>query len=160
MKRKIDLIIYIVLILAIVLTMAFIFGNSMKGPEESSQQSDKVVEIVRPIIDPNQQMTHDEISFVVRKSAHFIEYLMLGIECALLAFHISRRLTLAGALYSAGGCLLSADIDEYIQSFTGRGSAVSDVLLDFSGAIAGITVGFALAYAVRFVVVRITNKNK
>ena len=139
--KKIDIIIYVALILSIVLTLGFIFGNSEKSPEESTEQSDTVVEIVRPIIDPKEEMSDDEISHLVRKSGHFIEYLILGVECALLAYHISKRLTLSGAVCSAGGCLLAADIDEYIQSFTGRGSMVADVLLDFCGAVSGIAIG-------------------
>ena len=159
MDRKIDIAVYAALILAIVLTLGFIFGNSLKGPSESMEQSNKVVEIVRPIIDPEGEMSDDEISHVVRKSAHFIEYMFLGGECALLAYYVKRRLTLAGASCAAGGCLLSADIDEYIQTFTGRGSLVSDVLLDFFGAIVGLTIGFAVAYAVKRIVVKLKKAN-
>ena len=159
MDRKIDIAIYATLILAIVLTLGFIFGNSLKGPVESTEQSDKIVEIVRPIIDPCGKMSDDEISHVVRKSAHFIEYMILGGECALLAYFVKRKLTFAGAVCAAGGCLLSADIDEYIQSFTNRGSMVSDVLLDFIGSITGIAIGFAVAYAVKRIVVKIKKEN-
>ena len=145
MDRKIDIAVYVALILGIVLTLGFIFGNSLKGPAESMEQSNTVVEIIRPIIDPHGKMSDDEISHLVRKSGHFIEYMILGGECALLAYYVKRRLTLAGAVCAAGGCLLSADIDEYIQSFTGRGSMVSDVLLDFLGAVTGIAIGFAVS---------------
>ena len=34
--------------------------------------------------------------------------------------------------------LLVAVLDEYIQHFTGRGSAVTDVILDFSGGLFGL----------------------
>ena len=150
MQKKIDVFISIVLILAIVLTMSIIFGNSLKSTAESGEQSDKVVEIVRPVIDPNHQMSDQEISFVVRKSAHFIEFFVLGLECALLAYHISRKLTLAGCVCSLLWCLLSANTDEFIQSFTGRGSKVSDVLIDFSGALTCVALGFALGRAIKF----------
>ena len=156
MNRKIDIAVYVALILVIVLTLGFIFGNSLKGPVESKEQSDAVVEVVKPIIDPHGKMSDDESSLLVRKTGHFIEYMLLGVECALLAYYAKRRPTLAGAVCAAGGCLLSADIDEYIQSFTGRGSAVSDVLLDFLGAITGIAIGFAVAYAVKRIAI---NKN-
>ena len=151
MSKKINLLIYASLILAIVVTLTIIFGFSFKGPEESKEQSDGVVEVVKPIIDPKDQMSDEEISFVVRKSAHFIEFFALGAECALLAFFISRKITLSGVVCPALFCLTSANADEFIQSFTDRGSAVADVLLDFCGALTGIALGFTLGYAIKFV---------
>ena len=139
--------------------MSFIFGNSIKKSEESKNQSDKVVEIVRPIIDPDHLMSDDQISHVVRKSAHFVEFFALGALCALLAYHIRYRLTLSGAACSALWCLLSANIDEYIQSLNDRGSLVSDVLLDFSGAISGIIIGSVLAFVIKIAVKKIKKEN-
>ena len=140
-----------VLAVLIVLTMCFIFGNSLKGPEESKQQSDAVGDIIRPIIDPEEKLSEEEFSFLVRKSGHFVEYAILGVECAALAFLLCGRLTLLGVVYSAFGCLLMADVDEFIQSFTGRGSKVADVFIDFGGAVTGIAFGFVLIYAVRYI---------
>ncbi len=158
MSRKINLSIYAILILSIVITLCFIFGNSLKGPVESGVQSDTVVEVVRPIIDPNEQMSKDAISHLVRKSAHFIEYFVLGIECALLAYHAKRKFTIPGAIYSAAFCLLVADMDEFIQSFTDRGSSVGDVLLDLCGAIVGISVGFGITYAIKGIAKKVKSK--
>ena len=152
MNRKIDIAIYAVLILAIIITLGFIFGNSLKGPTESGAQSDAVVEMVKPIIDPDDHMSKDDISHLVRKSAHFIEYFILGIECALLAYYAKRKFTIPFAIYGAAFCLLVADIDEYIQSFTDRGSSVSDVLLDLCGSVVGIAIGFALSYLIHALV--------
>ncbi|MBQ7339146.1 MAG: VanZ family protein, partial [Clostridia bacterium] len=45
--------------------------------------------------------------------------------------------------------LLTAVTDEYIQSFTGRTSSVSDVLLDFSGALCGLGLTALTVYLVR-----------
>ena len=156
MSKKFNVAIYIILILSILITIAVIFGNSIKGPEESKGESDAVVEVVKPIIDPNDKMSNDDVSFLVRKSGHFIEYLILGIECALLAYHINKRISYPGAVSSAFGCLLAANADEFIQSFTDRGSLVSDVLIDLCGSVVGIAVGFSAAYAVA----RIIKKKK
>ena len=49
-------------------------------------------------------------------------------------------------LLAGGLALLTGFIDETIQIFSGRGSAVSDVWLDFSGAAAAILI-LALARA-------------
>ena len=135
----------IVMIALIILTLCFIFSNSMKIPEESMEDSNKLVELLRGLIDPNGKLTDDELSFIIRKTAHFVEYAALGFECILLAWAVDKSIRLHGVIYSAGGCLLAADIDEYIQSFNGRGSMVADVLLDFTGALTGIAAGCIVA---------------
>lgn len=151
MKSNVRKYTVIALTLIIVLTVCIIFSNSLKGPAESLEQSHSVGEVIRPIVDPDEKLTDEEYSFLVRKSGHFIEYAILGFECAILAFILCEKLTLPGVIYSAFGCLFTADIDEFIQSFTERGSKVSDVLLDFCGALTGIALGFALSYAVRYI---------
>lgn len=150
----------IALAVIIALTLCFIFGNSLANREESLKQSNSVGEVIRPIVDPNENLTDEEYSFLVRKSAHFLEYAALGFECAILAFILCEKLTLSGVIYSAFGCLFAADIDEFIQSFTERGSKVSDVLLDFSGALTGISLGFALSYVVRYIYRRKLSKTE
>ena len=102
-------------------------------------------------------MSDSELSFIVRKSGHFVEYMALGFECACFAYYICKKLNLTGAVCAAGFCLFVADMDEYFQSFTGRGSMVSDVLLDFCGALVGISIGFVLSYVVSLL---IKNKKK
>ena len=144
----------IAIALLIVLTLCFIFGNSLQSRDDSAEQSGRIVKLLKPILDPNDRLTYDEFHKIVRKTAHFVEYAALGFECALLAFFVNSKLRLCGALYSAGGCLLAADIDEYIQLLVDRGSAVADVLLDFCGAVCGIAAGFAAVY----IVLRIKNK--
>ena len=43
-------------------------------------------------------------------------------------------------VYSLFGVLLCATLDEYFQSFVGRTSSVSDILIDFCGGIIGIII--------------------
>ncbi len=160
MIKKSEILIYAAFILAIIITIGVIFGNSLKGPEESAAQSDEVVEIVRPVVDPNNKMTHDEISFLVRKSGHFIEYMILGIECAAFAYYIFRKISPMGTATFALGCLFTANIDEYIQSFTDRGSKVADVLLDFGGALFGMAVGYVFSYLAVFIFNKIKSKKQ
>ena len=152
MERKLNVYVCIAFALVIAVTLGIIFGNSIKGPEESKEQSDEVVEVVRPVIDPKEEMSESEISLLVRKTGHFVEYMALGIECACFAYYIYKKLNLTGAVCAALFCLLMADVDEFIQSFTGRGSAVADVLIDLGGAVVGITIGFAASYAVTRIV--------
>lgn len=135
--------------LIILLTVCFIFNNSVASKEESAEQSGEISESLKPVLDPNDKLTDSEFEHLVRKTAHFSEFALLGFEFALLAFHISEGFKLRDAIYSASASLLLADCDELLQNFTERGSLVTDVFIDFSGAICGITAGYIAALTVR-----------
>ena len=145
-NRAIVCAVYVILIL---ITMLFIFRNSFASMEESAAQSDKIIQIVRPIIDPNKTMNDQQVEHIVRKSAHFVEFGTLGFEFALLAFHISRAVKLRDGIYVAAASLLTANLDELLQIYSQRGSMVSDVFIDFGGALIGIIAGFTVSYLVR-----------
>ncbi len=75
---------------------------------------------------------------IIRKSAHFLEYSVLGIL-------VCRATAVPGARPSAGaivrtivGCALYASLDELHQTFTrNRTGALSDVAIDATGAAIG-----------------------
>jgi VanZ family protein len=73
----------------------------------------------------------------VRKTAHFCEFGLLGCELTLL-FWLKSGLSFQNLCNSAFAALLTAVTDETIQIFSGRGSQVQDVVLDFAGALTGI----------------------
>ncbi len=79
-----------------------------------------------------------EIHFLVRKAAHFTEYLMLGISVALPLYVYRVRgfwLVLAAGLF----CAAFAGFDEYHQMFVaGRTPSRKDVMIDSAGSITGI----------------------
>ena len=84
---------------------------------------------------------------VVRKGAHFLEYMLLGVLSAVdaifIAYAISRRSAIFVSLSMLGTSLLSfavALVDEFvIQAKTdGRGPSWRDVGIDSAGAFAGI----------------------
>ena len=157
-KRGIVLLCYCLLIL---LTVAFIFNNSLFSKDESGAQSGALARLLKPIFDPLDKLPFEEFEHIIRKAAHFSEFGLLGLECALLAFHISRGFKIRDAVYSAFATLLVADLDELLQLFTERGSRVSDVFIDFSGAVCGIAAGYAAAITVRAIYRRLgNNKNK
>ena len=111
------------LILLLVLLLAFIWGHSCMPPDASEDESSTVLELLRPLL--SLIVGAENVTLhLVRKLAHFTEFFCLG--CVL--------------------ALLTGFIDETIQIFSGRGSAVSDVWLDFSGAAAAILI-LALARA-------------
>ena len=127
MKRKI-------LIALLVLLLAFIWGHSCMPVDASREESGTVLELLRPllalIVGEENVTLH-----LVRKLAHFTEFFCLGCVLALLLPFRGRSQLLAGGLG-----MLTGFIDETIQIFSGRGPAISDVWLDFSGAAAAILI--------------------
>ena len=77
------------------------------------------------------------MTFITRKLGHFTEYFLLGAELMLLALLLrpALRLRWTWLLLFAGAI---AAMDESLQLTSGRGAAVSDVLLDIFGALSGL----------------------
>lgn len=84
------------------------------------------------------EMYKGEVRLVVRKSAHFIIYLVGGI----LLFNFFRTYNISlrnQIIYAILGIILYASSDEFHQLFVnGRTARVEDVLLDTLGALVGI----------------------
>ena len=127
MRRKI-------LIVLLVLLLAFIWGHSCMPAEVSLEESGSVQNRLQPLLElifgAGNVTDH-----LVRKLAHFAEFFCLGCVLALLLPFRGKSQLLAGGL-----SMLTGFIDETIQIFSGRGPAISDVWLDFSGAAAAIAL--------------------
>ena len=116
-------------------TLCFIWGNSLLSRENSAAFSGRFVELLTPVFSSLSMEGPDE--HVIRKLAHFTEYAVLGLELAAL-FFTNRGRSLKSVGYSALCALAVASADETIQIFSHRGAMVTDVLLDFAGALTGI----------------------
>lgn len=79
------------------------------------------------------------LSYFVRKAAHFTEYFMLAVLLLLMFRSFNVSLWNQG-IYSLFVVLLCAVLDEYFQSFVFRTSSVGDVMLDFCGGLIGVGV--------------------
>jgi len=77
-------------------------------------------------------------TFLFRKGAHFMIYLVLGAGIALVMEEDTIKIILI--------IILLAVLDEVHQTFTGRGASLSDVILDVAG---GFT-GWAIVESVRY----------
>ena len=145
-------IIRLILSVIILLTVAIIWGHSFMTPEMSTEESSFVKEIVEAVVQSvsnNETFTIPEV--VIRKSAHFFEYAVLGLELVIFITINNHALTddkkrgLIKSIFSLYPTafvfsLFVAGIDETIQYFTGRYSSVWDVLLDMTGASFSILV--------------------
>ena len=116
--------------LLLVVTLCVIWSNSLLGKEESASLSGGITAWLNGIGIP-------VTDHIVRKTAHFCEFGLLGCELMLL-FWLRSGMHFQNACNAAFAALLAAVADETIQIFSGRGSQVQDVVLDFSGALTGI----------------------
>lgn len=112
----------------------FIFSNSLSDGAESTAQSTKVVEISQKIVS-----VFDKDAVVkpssIRTAAHFFEFLVLGALYYVGTYFLEKRSHFMLSL-SVGLSLLTALIDETLQiNVPGRGAEVTDVWIDFLGAL-------------------------
>lgn len=110
--------------------MAAIFFFSAQSAGESSVLSDTVVDMIR-----HDGSLTERLTVIVRKTAHFLEYALLG-----GLFYTGNRLTGVKRRLSAAAAVSSlyAVSDEIHQYFVpGRACMAADVLLDSCGALAG-----------------------
>ena len=139
-KERITL---IILIAAVVFVTLFAFANSLKDREASGADSGFVAKLVEPVFRFLFGENHGiNVHFLVRKAAHFTEFFILGILVLNLAKFIEKRYAQKLFGYCLFYVLSVALTDEFIQLYSGRGSAVSDVVLDFCGAATGFFVTF------------------
>ena len=88
-----------------------------------------------------------DATVLVRKAAHFSEYLLLGFLTGLL---FVRRDGRSRFFLPEAACLVAAVIDEGIQLFSaGRAAQVRDVCIDMSGATTGLVVALVLLSVLR-----------
>lgn len=110
------------------LVIVIIFANSVLSMEQSGQISSLVTTWLRRWLSPIFGIVLTE--HFVRKSAHIIEYFILGIFLTLFFRKVSVK-----PFFTA---LLIAVMDESLQIFSHRGSSLIDVWIDFISAVVGI----------------------
>ena len=138
---------------ALILTLCYIFGNSLQSQGESSDRSESLAQQVQPILDPQQKVEPARFHHLLRKAAHGLEYALLGAELLVGAILLDRRLLSRQIPTALLILLASAVTDEFIQSFTGRGDQIQDIVLDFCGGVTGMLLSAAvclLLYAFLF----------
>ena len=122
-----------------VLQLVFIFSQSLLDAPASSEESGFVLKIVTPVLEifvGKGNVTEA----IVRKTAHFTEFAVLGALTAWLSYLLGKRRPLH-YVFTLLCCLAAAVTDESIQLLvSGRSGEVRDVLIDFSGAAAGTAV--------------------
>ena len=120
-------------ILLVIIWMFVIFMMSSFNGDVSSSQSNFIVDLIVSIFNISDI---DIISLVVRKSAHYMEYLILGLLVInmLDRYDIDKRYVISIVI-----CIIYAISDEVHQIFVdGRCFMVRDILIDSTGGLSGI----------------------
>ena len=142
----------------VVMMIGFILYQGTRPVHISLQNSDYFVEKLMSLIEKVASYHEDElyrmIHVLVRKGAHLFEYAMLG-SLSYLLFKCLKQRQHNCWVYALFIVLFCATMDEFFQSFVGRTSSVRDVLIDFSGAIIGISVMSLLTFCFEKVSIRI-----
>lgn len=130
--------------LLFLITLLFIWGQSALPRAASSMESQTLTKALFGI---------DTLERLIRKSAHFIEYAVLGSELFFLLPDFLRKLLnesyagKTGIRYAA--CLLSglviALIDETIQYFPERMPEIRDIWIDLAGVLCGTVLAWGIA---------------
>ncbi|MGN0298867.1 MAG: VanZ family protein [Lachnospiraceae bacterium] len=147
----------VLLMIAIIVWMGFIFSMSAQNGSESQALSDgvvdKIVRLIGEVVtdEPLSDSLVSQISFLVRKAAHMTEYAILGFLC----------IWYADDLWGKGikvklGCWLFATCyavtDEFHQLFSdGRSAQIRDVCIDSAGVIIGILAFFCICAILRMI---------
>ena len=109
-------------------------GRSASAPSIKHYNTE---EKVKSEISLLSKFSYEQLSYMIRKSAHFFEYAVLAVLIGSLLYPY-RYTWMNRIIYALFMVLLCAILDEYFQSFVdGRNSSVKDILIDFSGAIVG-----------------------
>ena len=133
----------------LVFWMGFIFSMSCENAEKSSNTSGQTIRVVLSAVPEFEKQPEEvkiniieKLQFIVRKSAHFIGYMILGILASGLILqyeNINKKYPLAFLI-----CVIYAISDEIHQLFVpGRSGQVRDVLIDSAGSLLGIILVMA-----------------
>ena len=131
----------LLILLAVVFWMAIIFKLSAQPGEQSNLLSTKVTTIIvslAKLFRPDVNVV--SLNYFIRKCAHFLAYLVLGI----IVLFAMRRIGFSGKkgiLWTLLICISYAITDELHQGVVpGRTPKLMDVLIDSSGASLGISI--------------------
>ncbi len=148
----------VILILLLFLWMTVIFMMSAQPANESSRVSSGFVQEVVDVIysdfesfsaERQADIIHN-LTFIVRKTAHFLEYFILGVLSAITALTFEKSKFYIKPLGAATFSVLYAFSDEVHQHFVpGRACRFADICIDTVGSICAIVFVILITVAKR-----------
>lgn len=135
-------------LLLVIAVMVMIYCFSAQTGEQSGAMSGRLTTWVVKLFVPdfenmtaeNQESLRSTVGFLIRKTAHFLEYALLGFSLMLHIAQVQKKITVRLPwLWAWGIGTLYAASDEFHQGFVAaRGPSVRDVMIDSSGVIVGV----------------------
>ena len=157
----------IMIFVALVLWIMTIFYFSSQPSKASHAQSGMMIGVIKKIdnlFDITDTKVYEKLAVVVkdkvfmgryttangivRKSAHFGIYFILGMICSVFGYFYTRQL-LMGFLVGVSLPVVVAVLDEFNQGFVGRTSSLSDVIIDGTGALVGTVMVMIIIIMIR-----------
>lgn len=143
----------VVTTLLTVAVLAAIYCFSMENAEQSDRRSGVISLTIISVLHPDygqmdeirQQAVYDETQHVVRKCAHFLEYMALGFMARLcleswFGHKVKNKRLLALIGFGAGTAYACTDEAHQLR-IDGRSGQWTDVLVDGCGVLAGAALG-------------------
>jgi len=137
----------IILTILVIVWMIVIFLLSNSPSDESSKLSNKTMDLTVVKVfklfktKKSSESIRSKYSTLVRKSAHFTEYMILGI----LSYLVLKGFEIDNPLLVILLCFLYAVTDEIHQYFVpGRSCRVFDVMIDTIGSLVGVLIVYFL----------------
>lgn len=133
----------------LIVWMLLIFGFSSQNSENSSNTSGTVVSVIIKVACPQyatlsseaQASLTDSVTFAVRKTAHFLEYFILGLLSFFAAITFNKFKLIVRAVAACTVSVLYAVIDEIHQYFVpGRACRFGDMLIDGAGSLLAVAL--------------------
>ena len=152
----------VIFTIALIGCIVFIFSNSLQIADVSEGASGRVLGILQGILRHlGLPGAADRLTMhIVRKLAHFCEYLLEGF-LLMLCLRVYTRHFFKHVSWPMLGGLLTALTDETIQLFVpGRSGQVTDIWIDFSGVMTGLLVGLILLGLVRMCIILYQHRNE
>lgn len=140
----------IVMLVITGLYILFIWWHSTLSADESTVESTNVLKIIEDFL-RFIGFTPELTDHIIRKTAHFCEFALLGCLAVWNGYLINKKLlknfTTVGFV-----CLSAAVVDELIQiNSQGRSAEVFDVALDFCGALSGVIFFIIVISIIKFI---------
>ncbi len=134
---------YIPFILIFIMLILILGSSAISGPV-SYGSSEVVARFVKELMafmgDNNYCVT--TIDMIIRKLAHFSEYMLLTVLLSIGFLNITKRKWFPLLISGFIGFTVSLLDEGFVQAFTSRNSSLFDVLVDCSGIMAGLLVIF------------------
>lgn len=147
-------VLYIILFIITALYILFIWWHSTLSAEESTVESNNVLYFFMGFF-KNIGISSELGDYIIRKSAHFCEFALLGLLCIWCSY-IKNKVIIKNLMPAGFVCLSTAVVDELIQiNSEGRSAEVTDVALDFFGAVSG-----ALFFLLIFLIIKLFKRVK